>query len=83
MILKNPDDFVLKPQDEGGAHNYYGQTILDIFSKVTYESLKNYILMKKIKGISDYAFVLKEDSIQLNQILSELGVYSYLIHDDH
>ena len=40
--------FVLKPQDEGGDHNYYGNDILAVFERCDYIQIKNYILMQLI-----------------------------------
>jgi len=58
MIEKDCNAFVLKPQDEGGAKNFYGEDIIQIFKRETYETLKSYILMQKIMSITDYTFVL-------------------------
>ena len=38
--------------------------------------------MKKIKSISEMAFILRENHLEITQITSELGIYSYMICDD-
>uniref|UniRef100_A0A673JVC4 Glutathione synthetase n=1 Tax=Sinocyclocheilus rhinocerous TaxID=307959 RepID=A0A673JVC4_9TELE len=65
MALANPDQYVLKPQREGGGNNIYGSEICEVL-----ENLKNstermaYILMDKIQPVP----------VQ-NYLLSELGVF--------
>lgn len=44
--IKNPNDFVLKTQREGGGNNYFGADIAEILSKG--EELAQYSLMRKI-----------------------------------
>ena len=36
MVLENPDDFVLKPQREGGGNNVYGQDIPKVINQEKY-----------------------------------------------
>jgi glutathione synthase len=42
-------NFVLKPQLEGGANNYFGEEILKEIDRQTDEELGTHILMKRIK----------------------------------
>ena len=45
------NDFVLKPQREGGANNFYGECICKELCKMDKKERKNYILMERIKPV--------------------------------
>lgn len=45
--IASPDDFVLKPQREGGGNNLYGSELVERLQSGT--DLAAYILMQKIK----------------------------------
>ncbi|KAA0706956.1 Glutathione synthetase [Triplophysa tibetana] len=52
MALANPDQYVLKPQREGGGNNIYGQEICKVLEKVKNSSERTaYILMDKIQPV--------------------------------
>ncbi|XP_066514813.1 glutathione synthetase [Hoplias malabaricus] len=77
MALANPDQYVLKPQREGGGNNIYGEEICRVL-----ESMKNstertaYILMDKIQPRPCLNYLLRPDApLRLGTCLSELGVF--------
>ncbi|XP_058266104.1 glutathione synthetase isoform X1 [Hemibagrus wyckioides] len=77
MALAKPDQYVLKPQREGGGNNIYGDEICSVL-----ESLKNstertaYILMDKIQPQPMYNYLCREgEPLKLKRCLSELGVF--------
>jgi hypothetical protein len=49
-ILNNGgyDSYVLKPQKEGGANNYFGTDIEKMLDNTSIEELESHILMKRI-----------------------------------
>lgn len=63
MVKKNPSSFVLKPQSEGGAHNYYNDSIIQVLEACPYSEVKNYILMEKIDSISNFSLMLKDNGV--------------------
>lgn len=46
--LSNPKLYVLKPQLEGGAGNYYGQEVAEMIKKLTSDEMAAHILMERI-----------------------------------
>ena len=82
-LRRNPNDYVLKPQREGGGNNTYGLEIIDKFkSKHASAELKAFILMKRIKPTPRAGFLVKKRQLNVCGVISELGLYSYLISDD-
>jgi len=43
-----PSKFVVKPQREGGANNFFGEDIPDLINSLSEEELSSYILMARI-----------------------------------
>eukprot|EP01097_Dermamoeba_algensis_P008411 TRINITY_DN5606_c0_g1_i1.p1 TRINITY_DN5606_c0_g1~~TRINITY_DN5606_c0_g1_i1.p1 ORF type:complete len:495 (-),score=89.41 TRINITY_DN5606_c0_g1_i1:88-1572(-) len=81
-ILKRLDDFVLKPQREGGGNNIYGQDIVTALSTMSDRELEAFIAMEKIRPLSFPCYVIRNGQSTLIQAISELGVYSSLISVD-
>ncbi|XP_015117252.1 glutathione synthetase [Diachasma alloeum] len=86
MALADPERFVLKPQREGGGNNIYG---LDI--RAFLESMESpqerlaWILMDKIHPPPQLNYIVRagsSDSLQLKQVISELGIFGTIIGDE-
>ena len=83
LVKSKPDDYVLKPQREGGGNNTYGVEILEKFkSQHATSELKAYILMKRIKPTPRPGFMLKKIQLNVEGVISEFGVFSYLISEE-
>ncbi|KAF7993853.1 hypothetical protein HCN44_011122 [Aphidius gifuensis] len=84
MAMNEPEKYVLKPQREGGGNNIYGENV-----KTTLENIKNsqersaFILMELIKAPVQKNYIISPDNKrpQLQDCLSELGIYGYIIGD--
>lgn len=50
QVCSKHDDYVLKPQREGGAHNFYGTDIVRVLSQATTEERQQYIVQSKINS---------------------------------
>lgn len=46
----NPEDYLLKPNKEGGGNNYFGREALEMLKTMGREQLRSYILMEKIRA---------------------------------
>ena len=79
MVKQNPDNFVLKPQREGGGNNYYGEDILTEFQKLESKEIATFILMQRIKPCPRYGLLVKNRTLEAAAVISELGIYSYMI----
>ena len=44
--IKHPENYVLKPQKEGGGNNYFNEEMREILIKK--ENIKSFLLMTKI-----------------------------------
>jgi glutathione synthase len=84
-ITENLNDFVVKPQKEGGANNYYGEQIKSLIPEGENEpndELKNSIIMEKINPPEYETMVLKNDELVLQKVVSEFSVYGVILSDD-
>jgi len=95
--IANPNDWVLKPNREGGGNNIYGRNLQNILLKIsedlssqnqkvnsqTNQIGEHYILMRKIKSIPFAAELLtKNGEIKsCPQTISELGLFSVFCAD--
>lgn len=50
-VRTNPDQFVLKPQLEGGGCNIYGRDILTTLDSLTDDQKEAYVVMQKIETL--------------------------------
>lgn len=83
MALAKPDQFVLKPQREGGGNNIYGEEICQVLGAVRGSSERTaYILMDKIKPRPLHNYLLRQGAeLSVTSCLSELGVFgAYVRH---
>ncbi len=82
--MANPDRFVLKPQREGGGNNVYGQDIVPFLEKIKDDTERNaYILMDRISPPITMNYLIRPGSKEasLVKVISELGIFGYLIGD--
>lgn len=87
--IENPQDYVIKPQKEGGGNNFYdddAKSLLERFinpetSSEERESLKQYMIMERINPPMIKAWMLRDGKLFDVESLSELGIYSGLIID--
>ena len=82
-VQRAPQNFVLKPQREGGGNNIYGEEILKHFenyeSQEVREKLKQYILMRKIEVPEVDNLLARNGSVNKAKTLSELGMFGTLV----
>lgn len=77
MALASPDQFVLKPQREGGGNNLYGSELSQVLEEVKGSTERMaYILMDKIHPAPVQNILLRRDGpLQVTSCLSELGAF--------
>jgi len=80
-MLKNPENYVLKPQREGGGNNIYGQQVKEAIEKFSSKELSAYILMELVRPPLSNNFILREGIISTEPMISELGIYSVFLSD--
>ncbi|KAG9297131.1 hypothetical protein G9A89_019412 [Geosiphon pyriformis] len=79
LALENPDQFVMKPQREGGGSNIYSKDIPSTLSHLSIPERSSYILMDLIKPPPMRNFLLRQGEIYEGEMISELGIYGIFI----
>ncbi|XP_042265730.1 glutathione synthetase isoform X1 [Thunnus maccoyii] len=81
MALAAPDQFVLKPQREGGGNNIYGSEICQVLEGVKESTERTaYILMDKIHPAPAQNYLLRQDApLEITNCLSELGAFGVYV----
>ena len=72
--LAAPEDYVLKPQREGGGNNLYGEALAARLEQP--EGLGAFILMQRIRPPAGRSVLLRGGEASEEEVVSELGVYS-------
>ena len=81
-VRQYPEQFVLKPQREGGDNNFFGKDILPFFENYPDQELKKFILMQRIQGTTNVNLVAKNREVRKIETISEIGVYGSLVAVD-
>lgn len=84
--VASPDDFVVKPQREGGGHNLYGEEAAAALTSMPADQLQAYILMERLRPRPQAALLMPrqdpgEAAREILQIdaLHELGVFGIFL----
>ncbi|XP_040009735.1 glutathione synthetase-like [Xiphias gladius] len=83
MALASPDEFVLKPQREGGGNNFFGEDIVRVLQEVKRDKRRAaYILMDRIRPRTEQNILLRKGlPLKLASVCYEIGVCgAYLRH---
>ena len=85
LALETPENYILKPQREGGGHNVYKKDIPEFLNKLPKEQWKAYILMEIINTTSRKEnYIVRDGKLSSEPIISELGIYGTIVFDkDH
>ena len=77
-----PNNFVLKPQREGGGNNFYGRDMIGKLQSLDEESSRAYILMERIYPVPHQAYMLTEGQLQETEAVSEIGRFGVCLAED-
>lgn len=78
--LEDPQNYVLKPQREGGGNNIYGEDIRTALTTMSPDQLAAYILMQRIRPtITPNTRILRDGQESVINAVSELGNYGYIL----
>jgi glutathione synthetase len=81
LVRASPDEFVLKPQREGGGNNLWGREMLDFLATASRPQRAAFILMARIRPPSQPTAYLRDGVVSTAECISELGVYSNYLGD--
>lgn len=75
-----PANFVLKPQREGGGHNYYNDQVRDALIHLSADELQSFVLMERIRPHPRITSIIKNNHLFENvSTISELGIYGVVL----
>jgi glutathione synthetase len=79
--IENYEDYVLKPQREGGGDLIHGVALREMLLNLTDEICETFILMKKIKPLPFDTHSVKRGVVHYEKSTFELGVYGFYLGD--
>lgn len=81
--ILQPEQFVLKPQREGGGFNLYGEDLRQCLKNLQAEEGNAYILMERLYPPMSTGWGLRDGKLWQGQVVHEIGQYGILIaHGD-
>lgn len=85
IAVKDYEDWVLKPQREGGGNNLYGEDMKETLLNMSVDEKMAYVLMKRIRpAVSNNYIVRNGECVGPVEIVSELGLYGVILQQgDH
>jgi len=79
--IASPQDYVMKPQREGGGNNVYGSDIVAKLETLSREERGAFIMMQRIMPRPQDAVLTRSGTAFVTPSLSEFGFYSVFIGD--
>lgn len=82
MALENPENFVMKPQREGGGNNIYGVDIPPVLKGMSETERLAYILMERISPPISQSYMIRPGGAlppPIVDMVSELGIFGAII----
>lgn len=79
LAIEKPSEYVMKPQREGGGHNYYGDELANALRTLSPEQRASFILMQRLWPRKAPAVLVRGGATTIGPAVSELGVYSTLL----
>jgi glutathione synthase len=82
LAEQHPNNYLLKPNREGGGHNIFGQEMVTKLKTSSVEEMRSYILMQKIIPVPDIGFKIKDGKVSPSFVQSETGCFGYVLSND-
>jgi len=80
-VFKSPDNYVLKPQREGGGNNFFGKAIIEQLHQLSAEDRKGYMIMERIRPPVISTVQMRDGIASFIPSVSEIGIYSLYLGD--
>jgi len=81
-VMEDPRLYVMKPQREGGGHNFYGQDVAVKLKELSVEERGAFILMQRICPRPQAAILTRNGVPTIGECVSEFGFYSVFVGDE-
>lgn len=78
----HPQDWVLKPQREGGGHNHFDQALVDTLAALAPAERASYVLMERIRPPVHDAVLVREGRAEAVEAVSEIGRFGVHLAED-
>ncbi len=79
--LQHPENYVLKPQREGGGNNFYGDELRTLLASLGEHEKSAYILMERIFPNPVDSALVRDGVATVGPALAELGIFTAYIGD--
>lgn len=83
LAFEEPENFVLKPQREGGGNNVYKQNIPVHLKSLPESEWGAYILMELIHPPTHKNKIIRNSDVYHEDIVSELGIFGTVLFDEN
>lgn len=77
--IAQPEQFVLKPQREGGGNNLYDQDIRDCLKNITMQESNAYVLMERLTPPISTGWGMRNGEIWQGKVVDEIGQFGVLV----
>lgn len=81
LLMNNPQNYVLKPQREGGGNNIYGLDIPAFLKTIPESQREQYILMEMIHPFIQTNTIIRNNESYHTNVINELGIYGVILWD--
>lgn len=81
LAFESPEEYVLKPQREGGGNNIYKEDIPGFLRSIPEDEWQGYILMQLIHPPLNKNKLVREGEVFTDEIVSELGRFGTILFD--
>lgn len=81
-VREHPQDWVLKPQREGGGNNIFGEEAVQALKNWPINKLKEYVIMRRIDCPAVPTFCVRKSQASSVHAVSELGIYGVYFSSD-
>jgi len=78
-VVSHPEQFVMKPQREGGGNNFYGEEMVAQLRSLEKTQLAAFILMERIQPPPQLAECLRDGVAVQRSCLCELGIFGVFV----
>jgi glutathione synthetase len=78
FLAENAEQYVLKPQREGGGNNVYGAEIRDFLTSLPKSEDRAWIAMKRIEAETVESLLVVQEQAHSHRSISELGIFGLL-----